>query len=284
MLFGNIQEAAMVAGEKSFEEYNNIVSFDGKLAETVGFDAVAVSPAQLQAMVQAPVGGKLMEEWVANSFESHIVDDIKTAILADNLRGLSIDKTIEMLTDSFDMIGRDAETLARTYIADINNQAAEQVYKANDDIIQEEEWCATLEVGPSGRSTCLRCAAMDSRRFKINEDHIRPPLHHNCRCFMLPITASYRELGLDIPEMRKSLRPYTEREDLRKIVEAGQFDGEFKDFLKTRSKKHQIDLLGPNRYRLLQEGKIKFEDLVDKNGNLALLKKGKDGGYVGLES
>ena len=62
----------------------------------------------------------------------------------------------------------------------------------------------------------------------------------------------------------------------------GLFNGDFEKFLDSMGVKYQKDLLGPNRYQLLQDGKIKWEDLIDKNGNLRLLKKDKDGNYVGL--
>lgn len=549
----NIQDAAVVAGEYSYREYDNILSFDGKLAETVGFNHVSVSPDQLRAMVMTvPVGGKLLEAWVSDTFERRIIDEIQTEIMADNFQGLSTPKIIRHMENAFGMVKNDAETLVRTYLADINNQAADAVYKANSDIIKWESWNASLEVGLSGKSTCLRCASLDSRKFKIDEPHIRPPLHprcvtadsiifapdavagiesdyngpiakimlrsgrkisstvnhmfltsmgwcsagmlakgddvfcckgiertvygpddnwepttikqkvaslsesvgsvtlrhspagndlhgdgifckgdinivrangflshnrkalvgkdinshclvetatrtqilstlgefapvfecvldavgipesrepslffrrrseaiselagglfipeldsriselthdgspgipellgelvgryprlvefdevvdvdihnasckvydlettcslyvangflsSNCRCFMLPETLSYRELGLNIDEMKESLRPYSERAEKRAIIDAGQFDGDFEKFLFSRDQKYQLDLLGPNRLRLIQEGKIKFDDLADKNGDLRLLKKDGDGNYIGL--
>jgi hypothetical protein len=35
--------------------------------------------------------------------------------------------------------------------------------------------------------------------------------------------------------------------------------------------------------RLLKDGTIKFDDLVDKDGNVRLLLKNKDGEYIGLK-
>ena len=612
----DIQDAAVVAGEYSYLDYDAILSFDGKLDETIGFNHVSVSPDQLRAMVvEVPVGGKLLEQWVKDTFELRVSDEIQTAIMADTFQGLSTPKIIRHMENAFGVIRDDAETLVRTYIQSINNQSAEAVYKANSDIIKYEVWNSTLEVGLSGKSTCLRCASLDSRKYKIDEPHIRPPLHprcftgdsqvfapdavsasrmkydgpvydfesplgqrfsvtpnhpfltihgfvramdlddltdiiynsnldraitgenvydipatfeqifssfsvsgpavsisaskgsyfhgdsefgngnidivysdsflsndiktsffekigkclfsysdmcnvslstlcncfsmflsmglscqratggfsvseffdighifesigrgfgiipdmdivgfkpssdspltcikhisdlvsrksffiefadfinvkvgslvidkttasvfescfrsipfddvvsfknssddfscngktlsdllfhktgfvktnnlkflgirkfsghvydlqcfstvyhvggmcaSNCRCFMIPETASFRELGLDIDDLKQSIRPYSERAEKRAIVEAGQFDGDFEKFLNSRDKKYQLDLLGPNRYRLLQEGKIKFSDLADKDGNMRLLKKDSDGKYVGL--
>ena len=282
-LTGDIQGAASVAGEKSYREYGNILSFNGQIPDSM-FNLTALSPDQLRAMVNMPVGGELMSKWVADSFSSNIVDGIHTAIMAETLKGAATPKIVDRLVDAFGLIQRDAETLVRTSIASVNNQAAKAVYDQNKDIIKYEVWSSTLEVGSSGKSTCLACACLDGRKFKIDEDHIRPPLHHKCRCFMVSETLSYRELGLDVDEMKKSLRPFSERDDLRKIVTAGQYDGDFETFFKSRSVMYQKELLGPNRYKMLKAGEIKWDDLVDVNGEIVLLKRGTQGGYTGLVS
>ena len=98
---------------------------------------------------------------------------------------------------------------------------------------------------------------------------------------MTPRTVSYRDLGLDLDELKQSARPYTTK-DGKRILHAGQFDGNFEDFYNSRGMVYQKELVGANRYRLMQEGKLKFADLVDDRGNVRLLRKGKNGGYVGL--
>lgn len=290
-LSNDIVNASVVAGEYSFREYDNILSFDGKLAETVGFNFSAVSPAQVRAMVISdPVSGGVLSEWVAKTSEAIFSEEMKTELMAGMFLGEGHIKLVKRLEEGFETFRSHAISLSRTYIADINNRAAKSVYDANSDIIKKEEWNSTLEVSMKGNSTCIRCACMDGKTFLLSEQHVRPPLHLRCRCFMLPKTVSYRELGLDIDEMKTSLRPYTEREAgtsidaglSRDILKAGQFDGNFEKFLFSRDVKYQKDLLGPNRYRLIQEGKIKFGDLIDKNGNVKLLKKDKNGNYTGL--
>jgi len=288
----NIQDAAVVAGEYSYREYDNILSFDGKLVDTVGFNFSAVSPEQIRAMViNEPVKGSVLSDWIAKTSDVIFTDEMRTELFAGVFLGEGNIKLVKRLEEGFDVFESHAISLARTYIAEANNRAAKAVYDANSDIIDKEQWCSTLEVSFKGHSTCLRCAGMDGRTFDLDSDHIRPPLHIRCRCFMLPVTKSYRELGLDIDEMKQSLRPYTERQEktsidtglTRAIYDAGQFNGDFEKFLFSRDTMYQKDLLGPNRYRLIQEGKIKFGGLVDKDGNLRLLKKDKDGNYVGLK-
>lgn len=277
-LTGDIHEAVKVAGENAFREYGKILSFDGALDNTVGFNYVELSPSQFNAMVTAPVGGQLLEKEVKKSFASNIIDGIQTKLIAENLKGVSTPQIIAKMEEAFGMANRTAETLVRTHIASINNRAAEDIYKANADIVSKVEWSATFEVAMNGRGTCLQCAALNGQTWELKEEHPDPPIHPNCRCFILPKTKSYKELGLNIDEMERSLKPYTEREANRKIIEAGQMSGEsFEKFLNSRAEKYKKDLLGPSRYAMLKKGDVQFKDFVDKNGQLRLLTKDREG-------
>jgi len=100
---------------------------------------------------------------------------------------------------------------------------------------------------------------------------------------MLPVTLSYKDLGLNIPEMQASLKPFTERAANRVIIKAGQLEDKgFEAFIKSRDKQYQINFFGINRYKFWKAGDLKVKDLADKNGNLRLLKKGPDGEYIGI--
>ncbi|MCK5267005.1 MAG: hypothetical protein KAR07_02450, partial [Spirochaetes bacterium] len=94
-------------------------------------------------------------------------------------------------------------------------------------------------------------------------------------------TKSYRELGLNIDELKETARPYVSK-DGKRILQAGTFDGDFETFLKNKSAKYQKDFLGPNRLRMWKDGTIDFQDMVDDRGNVRLLRKNKDKEYVGL--
>jgi len=178
-LTGDVTEAADIAGQASLKEYGQIMSLDGRLADTVGFNFVSLSADQLRAMVvDVPVGGKLLKDWVSGNFEHQIIDEIKTDIMAGMFKGDSTAKLVKRLRDSFNMLNHEAITLTRTYVASMNNRAAESVYKANSDIIKEEEWSATLEVSTrTGFGTCFQCAALDGQKWPIGSDHPRPLSH-----------------------------------------------------------------------------------------------------------
>ncbi len=288
-LTGNIHDAASTAGALSFQEYDKILSFDGALAKTVGFNFTAIAPEQIRSMVlTTPVGGRILEQWVADSFETRLSDQIRDAVTTGMLKGEDVAKTIKRVDMALGVardkhsIARDAEAITRTFIASINNTAADTVYKANPDVIDRVKWNAAFEVSRGrGRGTCMECAALHGKEFALDDDSIRPPKHVLCRCFVIPVTKSYRERGLDINELKDGLKPYSERDVNRHILDAGRITDNFDTFLKSRDKEYQINFLGPNRYKMWKSGEISVKDLVDKNGNLRLLKK-KDGKYTGL--
>lgn len=312
VLTDSIETAGAIAGKASYVEYNNILSFDGKIgavgegasaaggvgeAVGVGFNAVSLSPAQITALAsQTLIDGAVLGNWISRSFANAFNDsllqefkELQISFGSGMLQGESIKELVKRVPETMDLLKRDAITLTRTYIATINNNAAYNVYKANSDIIKQEEWNATLEISGRGSSTCLRCAGLHGRRYNINEPHIRPPLHPRCRCVMLPITKSWRELGLDIDDIQQAANTYSVRTPVNidagrrgTILEAGQFRGSFEEFLESQPAKYTEELLGANRARFLREGKIKFQDLVDENGDIVLLKRDKDGHYIGL--
>ena len=61
------------------------------------------------------------------------------------------------------------------------------------------------------------------------------PLHPSYRCLWLPVTKSFRELGLDIDEFKETARPWTIRKDGvigyggKEIEQLGHIEGRFKE-------------------------------------------------------
>lgn len=83
----------------------------------------------------------------------------------------------------FETSRRSAVNMARTLTNAISNNAKETFYRENQDVLEGVEILATLD----GR-TCPVCASVDRKRYKFDEPHPALPIHHQCRCVLLPVT------------------------------------------------------------------------------------------------
>ncbi len=173
--------------------------------------------------------------------------------------------------------------MARTLCAGISNQAKDQFYRDNQDIIPQVEWLDTLD----GR-TCPSCAGLSRKRYKTEEPHPVPPLHPQCRCVLLPVT-ELTDLGEDVPRAAanadfdaEAKRMYEEKypqkhfEDLapstreqyrhKAIHEYEERTGKpaftrapgsmtFAEFFEQSSEQFKKDWLKPGKYALYKSGK-----------------------------
>lgn len=277
-----ITEMATLAATQALFEYQDLLSVGGRVTN---FNFVSLTKEQVAAFVEEPVGGQLLTEWLQDSFDSRVLDHIREEVGTGLAKGSGFREIVERIFDqSMNMSRDDAISIARTYVQSVNSRAQEQVYRANSDIVKKVKWCASFENSKKskGLGTCLRCAALDGQEWPIKAENKPPmPLHIRCRCTWLPVTVTYRELGLDIDELEDAARPYTIRKlkaidegGTRKIEAVGQHQGDWASWLETRSKKFQLDALGPGRYELWQSGKVSLHDMVDrKTGRLLTLKE-----------
>jgi len=275
-----ITNIAATSGAASFLMANDIASFGGRIS---GFNQVSLTAEQLRGLlVETPIGGNLLNEWVQNNY-AKVAEDIREEFISGMLQGDSYPQFVQRLTSGFDMARGDAVSLSRTYVHSVNAYAHEEVYAANPDIIKGVRWTATIESGfkRSGHGVCPRCALLDGTVYRLDQPRPPIPLHRNCRCLYLPVLVSWKELGLDIPELEEVYRPTTIREDKsigvggrRTIKEVGFEQGDYRDFYLKQSRTFQNNVLGPRRASLLESGKVKWEDLIDhETGRLFTLEQ-----------
>ncbi len=273
----DISDVYVRAAEKSMAEHNAILSFDGAVVDTVGFNYVSLSKEQLMAIaIDVPVGGKLLSEWVDVAFTSQIQGRIREEVLTGVLKGEGTAKLVRRISQGFEGTRNEIISLVRTMVAEANNSAAEAVYRANSDIIEAVEWSAVLEVSLSGKGkTCPRCVALDGQTWPLGEYHPPIPLHPRCRCFMVVKTRSYASLGLNIPDLKKSARPYTIRNGIpigtgrkKSILEVGNFTGDASKLVANLGDDYMLSTYGRGRYERIKAGKVMVKDLVDKQGRL----------------
>lgn len=280
---GQITQVTTDAGVVSYAKHNDILSFGGRVPN---FNPITLSAVQLKSMVtEIPIGGHLLNEWVTRAFDASLQDTIKTEIMAGMMQGESYRSLVKRFDDvAFPKLERNTETLVRSYVQSVNVQASKDVANANKDLVKGWKWNSVCE-----NRTCLICLSLDAK------DIIYPlgggpeiPIHPRCRCFPEMVTKTFKELGMDIPEIREAYRPYTIRGKVdpisgkiipgkigvggAKTIEVGRFLGDYNNFFKAQSKAVQLQMLGPTRYDLWKKG-MPLSNLTDKNGRLKLLKE-----------
>lgn len=160
---------------------------------------------------------------------------------------------------------RNAAALVQTSVQAVANDARRSTYKANSDVIKGIKQVSTLD-----GHTSLICISYSECEWDLDFKPIGPitkrkphnggtPRHFNCRSVEVPITKTFKELGLkNVPEPASSTRASSD----------GQIDADttFKGFLDRKGKAYQDKMLGPGRADLWRAGKITLKDLVDGNG------------------
>lgn len=131
-----------------------------------------------------------------------------------------------------------AMTIARTETLDAHRAAAQLAQASHADVLAGWQWVATL-----GPRTCPACWGMNGRVFGLDEPG--PLGHQNCRCSRVPVTKTWRQLGIDQDEPR-SLLPDTR----------AAFTG--------LSKAEQVQVLGPRGWAAWNAGKFPPEKWAER--------------------
>ncbi len=92
---------------------------------------------------------------------------------------------------------RQIQTIVRTSVNQVQNQASQAVYAANSKIAPKYEYVATLD----SRTTPI-CQRLDGQQFKYNKGPT-PPQHFNCRSTTVPIIDD-EDLRKKFPDTRPS--------------------------------------------------------------------------------
>ena len=85
---------------------------------------------------------------------------------------------------------RDTRAIARTAVMDMSQRAHNEFWDAQDrGVIQLWQFDSTLDY-----RVCIECAPYDGKEAKDRSDLPQVPVHPNCRCRILPVTATELEL------------------------------------------------------------------------------------------
>lgn len=255
----------------------NEAEFTAKTFVGIGLDASIPTQATMKALVSDTLlQGAPLKDWWAKQAE-----DTGFKFAAQVRQGIAQGETLQQIIirvagskrlgtpGVMDIARRNASTLVHDSVMQVSNDARMATYQANSDIIKGYRQLSTLD-----SHTSKTCIAYSGAQWDINFKPINGttlpfnggcPRHPNCRSCIVPLTKTYRELGLNIDEKK----PGTRSSDLGQIPA----DTTFADFLSRHSKDYQDELLGPGRAELWRKGTITLSDLVSGNGREFTLKE-----------
>jgi len=225
-----------------------------RIGGLVGPDWASIPTDQALVAASTPVGG-----WrVALAMDLTAAhDEVQSVIVQAIARGLSMDRAATLLAASgvVDTYRNRVVAIARTEIQRVANETAMRSYALNADLIKGVQYLATLD-----SRTCPICAAKHNHVYPmvggrpVGLERL-PPLHPRCRCFLAPVTKSWKELGLPAPN---------------------RFDGEpakattFDKWLSRQKRDVQDDILGATRAKLWRAGTVPLAGFSDQGRLLNL--------------
>ncbi|MCJ7823598.1 MAG: minor capsid protein, partial [Anaerolineales bacterium] len=298
-------------------------SLDGLAAHEVAFenavltasvpfvlDLKSVPAARLKALAKDPVRGLPLDGWLDNMQKAD-TDRLLQALTLAAVEGDTIDQIIQRLGPGFATTRANTEALARTAINHISNKSREEVWLANEDIIDGLRWTATLD----GRTSPI-CQARDGQIAPVGDNPLpsgsdplnppgaRPPAHFNCRSVMVPVIDGEAAIG-DRPFIRDRRRPKERLKDFRADAKAklgadkwktlseaqrakliasernawakihiGQVPAKttYDQWLRKQPKAFHNEVLGPSRAKLFREGTT-LDKFVDISGKTLTLEQ-----------
>lgn len=245
-------------------------ALENVLTIALGGDAAALPSADYLASLASDVmiqGAPSSAWWAAQDA------DLQFKFAAQVRQGLSNGETnqqiIRRIVGSSDVPGimdtarANAASLVQTSVQTVANDARLATFKANSRLIKGVKQISTLD-----SHTSLICIAYSDCEWDLDGNPINgttlpfnggTPRHFNCRSVLVPITKTFKDMGLNIPEPVATTRASTDGPVSAKTT--------FNDFLNRKGAAFQDKVLGKGRADLWRDGKITLRDLVNGEGN-----------------
>ena len=206
------------------------------------------------------------QEKLALAIRSGVFSGETTQQIARRLVGQlnfeDLDKNVKQIAkkggDVTKLANYQIQTIVRTSVNQVQNQASQAVYAANSKVAPKYEYVATLD-----SKTTPICQRLDGQQFEYNKGPT-PPQHFNCRSTTVPVV-DFKRLQKDYPSLEEPPATALDtRPSITGRVPQGQAYG---DWLLNQDRELQIKTLG-------SEQKVKFFKTLagkkDSSGQKAL--------------
>lgn len=269
----------------------------------VAVETVMPSARMLRAIaLSRPFEGRILKEWadtmaaddirrIHSAIQAGMVAGEDSATIARRVVGTGTLKGADGVTE---ITRRQIQTITRTAVQHIANGARDTWFDENSDILEAEQFVATLD----SRTTPI-CRALDGKTYPVGKGP-RPPLHFNCRS--LRIAAIDGTLAGDRPAKPTTekllVKEYAEKNGLgdvrsrdqlprgtkgdydkwargriRQLVGPVPATQTYQTWLKGQSNAFQNEVLGNTKAKLFRDGGLTLDKFVDRNGTELTLKQ-----------
>lgn len=133
---------------------------------------------------------------ILDGYGADAADDVRTELVRGVAAGIGSQEIARNVARALDGNLRRARLIARTEILRAARETTRETYRASG-VVKRWRWHAAKTI-----RTCASCWANDGREFALETPMAEHPAG---RCSMLPVTMTWRELGVDVPEDRPEL-------------------------------------------------------------------------------
>lgn len=169
-----------------------------------------------------------------------------------------------------DVSKKNARALIHTSVQQVANESRLEAFRNMGDVVKGVRQLSTLDsrttdicIAYSGKEWDLEGKPRGAHKLPFNGG---PPRHWNCRSVLVPVTKSWKELGIRGAPRAQRLAP-------RFASAEGPTDMTMKQWLDSRTTEQLAEQLGAGRAKLYQSGKITINQLLDLRGNPLTLKQ-----------
>ena len=216
----------------------------------------------LRGLVErSPIDGHLLSSWT-DAMSAARQARVEQAIRLGLVSGETIDQIVRRIRGSkaaqftngiLQKSRTSAQTMVLTASATVASNARGEVYRANSHVIKKVQWLSTLD-----SRTSPVCQSRDGQTWPVDSDHPKTPAHPRCRSVLIPVTKSFKELGVDRDEVPAEKRASMDGQIAAKST--------FEDWIGRQGQARQEQVFGAERARMFREGRVSFRDLFRTNG------------------
>ena len=231
---------------------------------------VAISVIPTATYLETLAGNTIIQGAIQSDWWDRQASDVAFKFQSAVRQGLVAAETtpqiVKRVRDVMDLSRRNAEALVHTSVQSVANATREKLFEDNTDVISGKEWSAALD-----RKTCPTCGVRDGKRWDANSKpishgipYVMPPQHFRCRCSMVPVLKTWKELGINMDELPESTRA---------SMEGQVTDKTFEDWLKRKTETDPTfadRALGKGRAELFRDGKITMDQMISGGKPLSL--------------